>query len=78
MHTDRRSPVRPTALLPDAERKARDSIAAKCALTGAMFAVTDDDRGAPVFVVNEGSATHLFRKLEEVDEWLEAASEVTQ
>lgn len=62
----------------DAERKARASAAAKCALVGATFTVTDDDRGAPLFVVNDGSATHLFRKLEEVDEWIEATSEVTQ
>ena len=64
-------------MLPDAERQARESIAAKCSLAGAIFKVTDD-RGAPVFGVNEGSATHLFRNLEEVDDWLEAGSEVTQ
>ena len=76
MHADHSSPVRPSPSLPDAERKARARAAALCALNGATFTVTDDDRGAPLFVVAEGAVTHLFRSLGEVDSWLTACSEV--
>ena len=71
-----RSSHRPPPSLPDSERKARDNTAARCALLGATFTVTDDDGGAPLFVVAEGAATHLFRSLDEVDSWLTACSDI--
>lgn len=77
MHTILNPQHRPGAKLPDAERKARDKRAAMCALAGATFHVSDDDRGRPVFVINQGSSTYRFRSLEEVDGWLSARSEVT-
>ncbi len=53
-----------------ADRKYRATIAAKCALVGATFAVTQDDDGEPLFVVTHGAATCLFYFLLEIDEWL--------
>ena len=59
-----------------ADHKQRATAAAKCALAGATFTVTDDDRNNPLFVVTHGAATHLFRKLYEVEEWFARLSEV--
>ena len=50
--------------------------AAKCALAGATFTVTDDDRGDPLYVVTLGPATHHFRSLPLVEEWLTELQEV--
>lgn len=61
--------------LTDTEHKQRATVAAKCALAGATFTVTDDDRSNPLFVVTQGAATHLFRKLHEVEEWLDELTE---
>jgi hypothetical protein len=77
VHTILNPQHRTGARLPDAERKARDTRAALCALAEATFNVSDDDRGRPVFVINQGSRTYRFRSLEEVDGWLSAFSEVT-
>lgn len=56
--------------------KHRATTAAKCALIGATFTVTEDDYGDPLFVVTLGAATCLFQSLQQVDEWLEDLSEV--
>lgn len=58
------------------ELKRRATVAARCALAGATFTVTDDDRGDPLFVVTQGAATHLFRRLHQVEEWLAELPEV--
>lgn len=60
-----------------AEHKKRATTAAKCALVGATFAVTEDDYGDPLFVVNLGAATCLFDSLRQVEEWLAELTEVT-
>jgi hypothetical protein len=57
--------------------KQRATTAAKCALIGATFTVTEDDYGDPLFVVSLGAATCLFQSLQHVEEWLDELSEVS-
>ena len=63
-----------TSTTPD--HKQRATMAAKCALVGAIFTVTEDDYGDPLFVVTQGAATCLFHSLQAVTEWLEELTEV--
>ena len=58
------------------DHKQRANVAAKCALAGATFMVTEDDYGGPLFVVTQGATTCLFHSLREVEEWLEELTEV--
>ena len=59
------------------DNKKRATTAAKCALVGATFTVTEDDYGDPLFVVNLGAATCLFHSLRHIEEWLAELTEVT-
>lgn len=59
-----------------ADQKCRATAAAKCALAGATFTVTEDDHGDPLFVVTQGAATCLFHSLQQVEEWLAELTEV--
>lgn len=60
----------------DTQRKQRSSAAARCALVGATFTVTEDDYGDPLFVVTQGAVTCLFHSLQQVEEWLAELTEV--
>ncbi len=60
-----------------ADYKNRATIAAKFALLGATFTVTEDDHGDSLYVVNLGAATCLFHSLRQVEEWLAELTEVT-
>ncbi len=60
-----------------ADNKQRATMAAKCALVGATFSVTEDDYGDSLYVVNLGAATCLFHSLCQVEEWLEELTEMT-
>jgi hypothetical protein len=60
-----------------AYNKQRATMAAKCALVGATFTVTEDDYGDKLYVVNLGAATCLFHSLYQVEEWLAELTEVT-
>lgn len=53
-----------------ADHKAHATTAAKCALIGATFTVTETDYGDELLVVNLGAATCLFHSLHQVEEWL--------
>ncbi len=59
-----------------ADHKKRATTAAKCALIGATFALTQDDYGDTLYVVNLGAATCLFHSLRQVEEWLAEWMEV--
>lgn len=43
---------------------------AECALAGATLYVTDDDRGAPLFVVSRWSLTRQMSSVAEVEDFL--------
>lgn len=58
------------------DHKQRATAAAKCALVGATFAVTEDDYGEPLFVVTKGAATCLFHSLLQVEEWVAELAEL--
>lgn len=61
-----------------ADHKRRATAAARCALVGAAFMVTEDDYGDPLFVVTKGAATCLFQSLQQVEEWLEDLKELAE